>query len=579
MSLNDRQRQGVESTAKKLLIIAGAGTGKTHTMVHRVVRLLDEGCPPSKILVVTFTRKAADEIGERIEQLCGGAVHAMTVSTLHAWCARLLRAHPREINRTANFTIYDETDTADVVEQIAREEGTRGKTEKLLTSESIRQLYEERKMAANALDYDDLEREAMRLLVESPTAQREWTHRYRHVLIDEFQDTSVAQVVLVHSLFPENLCVVGDPRQAIYGWRGAEIQTILDYASDPDWEVIELVENYRSVPPVVAVANGCVDGDWEPMRAARTQDHSGRVVHYVRKDDEAAWIAQKTKTLLQSAGRPGDVAVLARDWKTVRRVHSALTGAGVHAVFLGPRDDPWASTDGRQLSRAIRLFANPFDDELVALLANWGCGGSPRVPDLGLARAGALRARVRLLDVMPPELGLAPAGFIGTLDGSVRAAEVGLQAASVLGVFDRLDREGLTSKRASLEKCLDELRERDLTVHEFRDWWTDRAVQDRVRSAQEADSVQCMTIHAGKGLEWPVVFVAGVRDGVFPPKRGDAAEAKRLLYVAMTRARDVLCLTRNKTFRPPWVHKGTTWDASDSPTALASLRALHQGTA
>lgn len=580
MQYTDRQAQAIASSHPKILVIAGAGTGKTRVLTERIARLLDERVPPERILAVTFTRKAASEMADRLEKTVGPIGRRVEMRTMHSWAARLCRAYADTsiVRRSPQFTIWDGRDREDVVRGAARDVGIHtwgnAKIARLLQDERVAETYEDRKRSANALDYDDLEGLALRLITEHEPASREWTQRYRHVLVDEYQDTNLAQVTIFNGLTPPNFFVVGDPRQSIYRFRGAEVQTILDCAADNDYEVIQLTTNFRSRPHIVRFANGAVNGPWEPMEASRPapspvpsgrETYPGETAVVVRHwEDEPMRVAQAIADAVES-GRfaYGHVAVLARRWSEVSAVVRELGALGVPAVNCGPKEDPWESAEGRAVARAALLAANPYDDEIAALLANWGSEGDDRFDDLRRQRILAVSNRWSLARSLA-SASTAWAGLaVEWLTEDQSAGWYAEAVADSLGVWDRLQTQGLTSRISALRYCIEEARQ--YTPDGFRDWWTDRSVTERVQGPEEADSVQCMTIHASKGLEFPAVAFVGARDGAFPSYRDDDddAEALRLFYVASTRAEDLLLVSSPQTYRRAWERFDR--DAAPSP--------------
>lgn len=567
--MNEQQQQAVDSASPRLLIIAGAGSGKTKVLTERVVRLLRDGVASHRILAVTFTRKAGQEMRDRIQSALwdAGLDRAMPeISTFHAWAARLCRRHAPAIGRTPLFTIYDERDSEDVLRAAARDAGIANwesaKLDKLRSDAAVLHRYEERKRGANAVDFDDLERSALRLLVENDEARAEWTTRYDHVLVDEYQDTNLAQHTIVGALYPPNLCVVGDPRQSIYRFRGARVEQIEQMAREADWQVITLTANYRSTPEIVAYANRAVDGDYLPMTAARP---SGEAVETVVLDDEPVGLAERIEAHIKAGVPPGSIAVLARTWSVVGAVHAELQRCGIPSTHCGPTDDPWSTSDGRQLARSYLLARNPEDNELASLLADWGAEGGTRLhSDLRRLRAAALVARRTLLDLLGEQVdswGPFAAAIRGGVYDCAAVAECVLDS---LSVRERLVRDELQHRLASLEACIEQ--SRGMSLDDFADWWLERSAQDRLKAESEADTVQCMTVHASKGLEWPVVILAGARDGAFPANRGedDDAESLRLYYVAATRARDRLLISSPATYREAWGRRREI-EATESP--------------
>lgn len=607
--LNDDQRRAVFTTHPKVVTVAGAGAGKTETLARRVCRLLADGVPSELVLGVTFTRKAAAEmeerVGRRIEELFAGARRVPAVPefrTLHSWGARLIRRYPDHFGLSTDFTIYDDRDSEDVLRACAREVGHKtpdtSRVETLKKDKKIAALYLQRLQEGNAIDFDQVEAFALRLFREHPDAQREWTSRYRHILVDEYQDTNLAQVAILDGLAPANLFVVGDPRQSIYRFRGAEVATIIERAKDAGYELIELATNYRSVPAVVEVANGLVDGDWKPMESARPADEAPAVTGHLFRDQPP--VVADVLRAIHAAGTPwGGIAVLGRNWSALAEVRDHLADTEIPHRYYGDEADPWTTDDGRALARAILLAANLRDDNLVAFLAEWGAVGRRRFPDLSPLRARAAKQRASLLEVLAG----ADSGwgaYVAMLQAMDRespeftAGWVGLCAVTGLGVLMAYEDRELETRRKALLALIDVVSH--WTLDQFREWWIDRGVLDRVAGGMcalchgdcskpprgyltgevcpecngtgDLQQVHLLTVHAAKGLEWPAVVCLDVRDGVYPSGRKstteeDAAEDLRVLYVAVTRARDRLALVCPSRYRPPW--GGPVQDCRPSP--------------
>lgn len=631
--LNPQQARAVTSEHPRLLLIAGAGAGKTAVLTRRVVNLIARGVPPELILCVTFTRKAAGEMAERIERLLHEHLPGAKVPeirTLHAWGAQMIRRYADHFGLTPDFSVYDEKDREDVLRLVARERNhkswERGKLETLLKDDGVRNGYAERLLTGNAIDFDMIERYTLRLIEEHPEVQVRWTQFYRHVLVDEYQDTNLAQVAILRGVRPDNLCVVGDPRQAIYSFRGAEVRTIVEHARDSDFEVIELTANYRSVPEVVAYGNGCVEGDWAPMVSGRevlvdvpvtprledevalanargddrflhayewteagpsrwammtrlrsldgvtvgwrTTEWDPRRVEGYTFRHEPALVAGLVRELRRRGRRWGDIAVLARNWAALEAIRDNLVAGGIPVNFCGQDEDPWATDDGRAVARALLLAHNGNDDNLAALLSEWGALGRRRFASLASLRVEALRARRSLLWSMAqrdPEWERTFARLNGRV-GAWSPADHVRAFLDGLGVLDTYTERGLSTRVATITGLLAELPKRCSTLEEFAEWWMGRSQVERLDTTR--DAVHVLTVHGAKGLEWPVVVLADARAGVFPTGRVKATEEDRhedlrVFYVGVTRARDHLIVTCPTRVKDPWT--GAVEPATPSP--------------
>lgn len=564
--LNPAQARAVLSDHHRLLLIAGAGAGKTAVLTRRVARLIAAGVPPELILCVTFTRKAAGEMHERIEAILHEHLPRAKVPeirTLHAWGAQMIRRYADHFGLTADFSVYDDKDREDVLRLVARERNhkswERGRLETLLKDEAIRRGYAERLLSGNAIDFDMIERFTLRLIEEHPEVRSRWTDHYRHVLVDEYQDTNLAQVAILRGVRPENLCVVGDPRQSIYRFRGAEVRTIVEHARDADFEVIELEYNYRSVPGIVAYGNGCVEGDWAPMVSGRTDAPPGPAVEGWTFRQEPPLVAALVREQVAQGRRFGDLAVLARNWAALEAVRDNLVAARIPVNFCGQDEDPWATDDGRAVARSLLLSHNGNDDNLAALLSEWGALGRRRFPSgtAGL-RAEALRARRSMLWALSqhdPEWEAVLARLTTRVAGAWSPADHVRCFLEGLKVLDTYAERGLVSRIATITALLAELPKRADTLEDFADWWMSRSQVERLDRSR--DAVHVLTVHGAKGLEWPVVILADARAGVFPSDRvkatdEDRQEDLRVFYVGVTRARDRLLVTCPQRVRDPW---------------------------
>ena len=583
--LNEEQLRAVTTDHPRVLTIAPAGSGKTKCLTLRVVRLMAKGCPGERILCVTFTRAAAAEMRERIQDALveaglGSHVTLPTIRTLHSWGASLIRRYASFFGLTRDFSIYDEIDRADVIRSCARDVGLdkwdRSKIQTLWKNSRVQALYRDRMRQSNAVDYDQIEDMTLKLLASHPEVADRWIKYFRHVMVDEYQDTNLAQVLIVNALVAGSIYIVGDPRQGIYRFRGAEPKTIIEHANDADFEVVHLLKNYRSVPECIEVSNRCVLGEWPPMVAGRGLQHQRHETRSVQEsdpemqsvfsldrvvalfcDNEADAITRAIRAGAERGYGYGEIAVLARTWSTLRTVRDRLAKEKIPFCFHGDDDDPWATSDGRQLARFLMLMANPADDNMASFVADWGCVGRTRFDDLRRLRSAALTQRAPLSVVMCEtneewrRLGR------WKYTDTHNAFEVACAGIASLEVVDTYRKHELTTRADTLDALVDDIGRRGLTIDGFRDWWVGRTTAEKIRESRDKKSVQLMTIHASKGLEYPLVILADCRTGVFPSDRAtttddDRAEDMRLLYVALTRARDRIVVTCPSTYKAPW---------------------------
>jgi DNA helicase-2/ATP-dependent DNA helicase PcrA len=620
--LNAAQREAVLHVTGPLLILAGAGSGKTTVLTRRLARLIDQhGVDPSRILAVTFTNKAAGEMKTRIARLLERQPGRMWMGTFHAIGARMLRAAPHLVGRTASFTIYDQDDTQTVIKRIMERHQLNVKQftprgvhaaisdakNSLVSpdeygtlamdpfSRAVATVYRDFGAAlrlANAVDFDDLLVLPVQLLAENPPELEAYRRRFQHILVDEYQDTNKAQDQLVKLLAGGhgNLCVVGDDDQSIYGWRGADIRNILDFNTDfPDANVVRLEDNYRSTPEVLDLANVVISANTGRMgKTLRATQASGERVTAVRcldERDEADFVVEELTTRRAQSSALGlrDIAVVYRTNAQSRAMEEALRKRAVPYRLVGAVRF-YDRREIKDLMAYLKLIANPADDEAFRrciAVPKRGLGDTTIEALSTAARANGLpmlaaARRPELLAGIRPAARSALAEFAAAIarfaDAAVDAAVDELLKLVVDGIrydeylraegpesADRLEnvRELITG---AAEQVADEEGEVGLTP-------LDHFLQKAMLVAQldvlgpDADAVTLMTLHNAKGLEFPVVFITGLEDGLFPLAKAydDPAmleEERRLFYVGITRAEAKLYLThaeerrRNGEFMP-----------------------------
>ncbi|HXY30369.1 MAG TPA: UvrD-helicase domain-containing protein [Gemmatimonadaceae bacterium] len=614
-TLNPAQREAVLHFEGPILVLAGAGSGKTRVLTTRIARLIEHhGVDPRHILAVTFTNKAATEMRQRIARLLGSEPEGMWIGTFHSVGARLLRREATLVGRAANFTIYDEDESLAVVKRsmerakISTKEWTPKAIRAAISdaknamvgpreyarlaldplSRAAAAVYEPLETAlreANAVDFDDLLVLPVRILQQHEDRREHWRSRFQFLLVDEYQDTNRAQYELVKLLGDAhgNVFVVGDDDQSIYGWRGADIRNILDFERDfPNAAVVRLEENYRSTPQVLAVANSVISANvgrrGKTLRPTCAAGEAVTVVGGLDERDEGDWVAEEVEARARTRHEMAlrDVAILYRTNAQSRALEDALRRRALPYRLVGAVRF-YDRREIRDLMSYLKLIANPSDDEafLRAIAAPRRGLGESTLAALGVA---AREAQLPLLAAAArPDLlsSLRPAARDALRDFSLLIGRLRERAASEavdeiirelieeIHYADHLRAEGpegldrLENVREMItgaaETVVDEGGELGLTPL---DHFLQRAslVTDFDRLDPDADAVTMMTLHNAKGLEFPMVIITGLEEGLFPLARAHdepetLEEERRLFYVGITRAERVLYLTHARSRR------------------------------
>jgi DNA helicase II / ATP-dependent DNA helicase PcrA len=609
--LNPAQRRAVEHGEGPLLVLAGAGSGKTRVLTHRIAYLLATGMArPSEILAITFTNKAADEMRERVAALTGGAVRQMWVMTFHSACARILRQHADRLAYKRGFTIYDEGDSLRMVKRCMEEleidpkrfpprsirNQISGAKNRLRDADALREeqgsffeetvaevyaLYERRMHTANAMDFDDLLVRTVNLFELFADLRERYARNFRHVLVDEYQDTNRVQYRLLQLISGEhgNLFVVGDDAQSIYGFRAAEIRNILDFESDFEGTaVIKLEQNYRSTQTILDAANGLISHNREQMKkelwTAAERGESVTIAELADEHEEARWVAGEIDRLVEEEGVPRtEVAVFYRTNAQSRVLEDTLVRFDVpYRVIGGTRF--YERAEIKDAVAYLTVLANPSDSICLQRIIN-----SPR-RGIGRTTEGRVLAHANTIGVDPLEVIAEPERIPGLGSAAVKAlgrfaetiASLRERATRGGGVGDLLEAvlaesgyiEALEAERTieaegrieNLQELIGMAREFDANreiegesrvspLEEFLEQIALYTAQDDIRRDDEL--VTLMTLHNAKGLEYRAVFIIGCEDGVFPHSRsveeGSLEEERRLCYVGLTRARERLTLT------------------------------------
>ena len=637
--LNPAQREAVVHSGGPLLIVAGAGSGKTRVLTHRIAYLLGErGVHPGEILAITFTNKAAAEMRERVESLIGPRARLMWVSTFHSACVRILRREHEHLGLPSSFTIYDADDSRRLMTQVARDldldvkrnpprgllAAVSALKNELIDHESARDaaesdrealiaevygVYQNRLIASRALDFDDLIMTTVNLFQAFPAVAESYRRRFRHVLVDEYQDTNQAQYVLVRELVggaksssagsdpagygaaaaegepvgPAELCVVGDADQSIYAFRGATIRNILEFEADyPDARTILLEQNYRSTQTILSAANAVIERNRgrKPKNLWTDSGAGEAIVGYVAdsEHDEAAFVANEVDRLTdEGLAKPGEVAVFYRTNAQSRAFEECFIRVGLpYRVVGGVRF--YERKEVKDALAYLRALANPDDSVSLKRVINVPKRG---IGDRAESMLDALAAREKIsfgaaVDRAEEAYGLAARSLNAIRGFAALMADLRAKVAAGAGPSEVLEaileRTGYLAELQESTDPQDESRAENLqelvaVAHEYEGTEGSEGITgflERVALVADADQlpdggegvITLMTLHTAKGLEFPVVFLTGLEEGVFPHTRAlgnvqELEEERRLAYVGITRARQRLYFSR-AVLRSAW---------------------------
>ncbi|HEX5584338.1 ATP-dependent helicase [Gaiella sp.] len=600
--LNPAQREAVLHVEGPLLVVAGAGSGKTRVLTHRVAHLIRaHGIKPNEILAITFTNKAATEMRERLERMLGHTARAIWILTFHAACGRMLRREAERLGYRASFTIYDQADQVRLVKSCLEELGKDPKRftprgihaqisnakNQLVSPEEytarvssfwdqtvaeVYELYQRRLFRSNAVDFDDILMLTVQVLERFPEARERWQGAFRHILVDEYQDTNHAQYRLLQLLAEKhrNVFAVGDPDQSIYAFRGADIRNILDFERDFGGAgVVALEQNYRSTNRILEAANAVIDNnrDRKPKRLWSDLGE-GDPVEVVEVEDEhaeARFVAAEIARLVEEGASASEIAVFYRTNAQSRVLEDVLVRQGVpYQVIGGPRF--YERAEIRDAVAYMAVLHNPSDAVSLMRIANRPRRG---IGDTSIQRlvahAEALGISLWEATADPEAAGVATASarairsFRQVMESLMSAAqelEVDELVQAVLersGTIEAYEAERTIEARGRLEN----LEELVGSAQEYRRRMEEPALggfleevqlqSDQDTLASDEAQVTLMTIHNAKGLEYRAVFLIGMEDGIFPHSRSiednEVEEERRLAYVGMTRAMERLTLT------------------------------------
>ena len=621
--LNPQQQEAVAHVGSPLLVVAGAGSGKTRVLTRRIAYLMARrGVKPYEILAITFTNKAAGEMKERVTELVGPIAKSMWVSTFHSACVRLLRQEVERLGYSSSFTIYDSADSQKLIQKVCESLNLDSKrfpprqfqniisnaknelqTPYEFLSKATNQfdtiaadvytMYEKRLKQSNAMDFDDLIMKTVEVLQKFPEAKARFRSRFRHILVDEYQDTNHAQYQLVKELtgnesdgFPiAELCVVGDADQSIYGFRGATIRNILQFEVDyPNAKTVLLEQNYRSTQNILSAANAVISQN-ESRKEKNLWSDSGAgapLVGYVAESeyDEAEFIKNEIRALQdQDLSTPGDTAIFYRTNAQSRIFEEVFMRAAIpYKVVGGLRF--YERKEVKDLLAYLRVLANPADEVSLRRIINFPKRG---IGDRAIEEVDAFAAaqgigfwdallRVREASAVPNKASQSIIEFTNMISALAVLVEVNTKPSTIIEAA--LEQSGLMKELANSTDPQDEVRIENLqelvsASIEYEDRTMDELGEDEVISLSgflekvslvaDADEipdgedhggvVTLMTLHTAKGLEFPTVFLTGMEDGIFPHARTfddpkEIEEERRLAYVGLTRAEKRLYISR-----------------------------------
>ncbi len=603
IDLNPAQQEAVEWPGGPVLVFAGAGSGKTRVITARISRLIGSGIPPSRILAVTFTNKAAREMRDRIESMVGENAKQLWMGTFHSICARMLRIDGASIGLDRNFVIYDDSDQLSLIREILKKKNFDEKSiqprvilneishakERLKTPEEyaesatgfvekiaseVYKSYNNLLQKASALDFDDILYFAVRLLEQREDVRTKYQERFQHVLVDEYQDVNFAQYRLIHILAEKhrNLMVVGDDDQSIYGWRGADVSLILRFGSDyPEAMIIKLEQNYRSTKAILTAANAVIQRN--RSRAHKelwTENADGALIslmqHGTEHEEAMAVVDGVLRDVNSGRRKYGEFAVLYRTNAQSRVMEESFLMMRIPHVLVGGQRF-YERKEVKDMIAYLRLVLNPKDDVSVRRVINEptrGIGGTTfsAIEEWAGQRGDPLWQALLSDELVRSLQSKAAKGvetFVKAIEGGKELAEGGsimtilkhlMQASGYLDMLRTDTSEEARGRLENLQEMVNVAAEYDRNAeeHSLGNFLENIALVADVDSLNSGgDAVTLMTLHSAKGLEFPVVFLVGMEEGVFPHSRSmqndsELEEERRLAYVGMTRAREELHL-------------------------------------
>ncbi len=594
--LNDAQRNAVLTLEGPLLVLAGAGSGKTRVITHRIIHLILQGTPPERILAVTFTNKAAKEMRERVMNLI--ASHSSggrsteggipLVTTFHALGVRMLREHHDVFGLRKQFTIYDRSDSTGAIKKALEKAGhdpkqfeprrilsiisrAKGDAVTQATFMSDARTYPERVAGEvwlhydailkeeHALDFDDLLAKTLSMLKSHPPILEEYRKRFTYVHVDEYQDTNRVQFEIARLIVGEraNLCVVGDVDQNIYSWRGADIKNILQFERHfPNAKIVMLEENYRSTQTIIAASNDIIEKNVNrPQKTVFTKNHEGELISLYAAmggQEEAEYVALTAKNLIKNGAFPSEIAILFRTNFQSRVLEEAFINYDVPYQMIGTKF--FERREIKDVLSFLRFALNPSSTADLVRIIN--------TPPRGIGKVTVLKIVEGNRDTLPLKTREKVDLFYALIEEIAHYAKEHPVHETLAFIMKKtgMEDEYKTGGEEGLER-LENVRELVTLGTKYREYEPEEAIehlledsalgsdQDEMKEKEEFDAVRLMTIHASKGLEFPYIFITGLEEGLFPHERIgsnegiDEEEERRLFYVALTRAKKKVFLS------------------------------------
>ncbi len=599
--LNPEQQKAVETIDGPILILAGAGSGKTRVITYRIAHLISQGVKSDSILAVTFTNKAAGEMKERVEKLLGHPIGAMWIGTFHSICVRILRREIQQIGYDRSFTIYDSADQQDLIKECLKELGNDEKMFKpralasrisgikneMISPEEfagqytntyfdekvaeVYAMYQKRLKVANALDFDDLIGKTIEILQNFPEIRSKYQKIFQYILVDEYQDTNHAQYLLVKLLVNEkrNICVVGDPDQSIYNFRGADIRNILNFEKDyPETKIFKLEENYRSTQKILLAAQKLIENNRQrKSKDLWTKNNEGEVIGVVEAEnekDEGFYVCQEIKKLRkQENNNCNDFVVFYRTHAQSRALEEAFLNSSIPYRIVGGLSF-YERMEVKDILAYLRIIQNGADFVSLSRIANKPARG------IGETAFGHLKKLTNIHDLNDDFLGPLDTRSKKALSGFMnfyrRICEVASEAkvselitsVAIMSGYKEMILDGTKEGESRWENIRELLSVAQRFDHlgpmeSLTAFLQDIALITNLDNADfQKDAVSLMTLHSAKGLEFDYVFIVGMEESIFPSgqamnEESEIEEERRLCYVGITRARKKLCLLYAKT--------------------------------
>lgn len=570
--LNEAQKKAVESESKVILCLAGAGTGKTSTLTRRIAHLHESRVGCSGMLALTFTRLAGKEMKERTIKLIGPEGEKLFCNTFHAFCVKVLKEYGYLLGYDKEFTIYDQDDRESIIVKILEEFGygkwtntkavisiLEGSREVDCGEEeaAIKEYYWTLKRN-NAIDLDMLLTETLKLLKEYPEVQRNYHNQHEYMFVDEFQDTNDVQMQIIKALNPRNLFVVGDDFQAIYGWRRAKTEYIINFLKYyPNAEIIKLEENYRSTESIITAANNLIAHNENQTKKVLRAHKTGAEIEYIEAENIGNEVNIIAGKILEDS-QYSNYAILTRTNKQMEPFIQMFKAFNIPYQVLSNKNDPLKKYDIRMVLSVLEVVLNPTDSRTLKKVVNFP-----------VKRIGELKMKAIEMVMVDKSISFMEAledvqevqEFMHQLneiqnyvtEKSSEACSVFDVATCILQLPIKYVQENRDNKKQDLDRAIEIIErwenvQRNLgestDISNFLKWVHIKDIQEKLM--EKRDAVKIMTVHGAKGLEFNTVFVVGMNQNIFPSKRGDLEEERRLAYVAITRAKEKLYITRAK---------------------------------